>query len=77
MSPTDTEAKLIKSKERFIPAYNIQNTVDNDSHFITTCETIDYTNYYYSLEENVITLKEQLDIVPEICLADGGYANEE
>jgi Transposase DDE domain. len=77
MSPTDSEAKLMKSKDGFIPAYNIQNTVDNDSHFITTCEVTDYSNDYYSLEENVTTLKEQLDIVPEICLADGGYANEE
>jgi len=76
-SPTDPQARLMKSKGSFMPAYNVQNTVDNDTHFITSCEVTNYPNDYYSLEENVITLKEQLDIVPETCLADGGYANEE
>ena len=77
MSPTDPEAKLMKSKEGFIPAYNLQNTVDNDTHFIMSCEVTDYPNDYFSLKENMTTLEEQLDIVPKTCLADGGYANEE
>jgi hypothetical protein len=77
LSPTDPQARLMKSRNGFIPAYNIQNTVDNDTHFITSCEVTDYPNDYHSLEENVITLKEQLDIVPQTCLADGGYANED
>jgi transposase len=77
MSPIDPQARLMKSRNGFIPAYNIQNTVDNDTHFITSCEVTDYPNDYYSLEENATTLKEQLDIIPETYLADGGYANEE
>jgi transposase len=77
ISPTDPQARLMKSRNGYIPAYNVQNTVDNDTHFITTCEVTDYPNDYYSLEENANTLKEQLDIVPETYLADGGYANEE
>ena len=77
LSPTDPDARLMKSKDGFMPAYNIQSTCDNDTHFILTCEVTDYPNDYYSLEENADTLKEQLDIVPETYLADGGYANEE
>jgi transposase len=77
LSSTDPQAKLMKSKNGFIPAYNVQNTVDNDTHFITTCEVTDYPNDYYSFEENATTLKEQLGIVPQTYLADGGYANEE
>jgi transposase len=77
LSATDPDARLMKSKGSFIPAYNIQNTVDNASHFITSCEVTNYQNDYYSLEANADTVKEQLDIVPETYIADGGYANEE
>jgi transposase len=77
LAPADPEAKVMKTKDGFLPAYNVQITVDNDSHFITTCETTDYPNDFHSLEENTDTLKAQLNIVPETCLADCGYANEE
>jgi transposase len=77
LSPTDPDANLMKSKEGFMPAYNIQSTSDNDTHFMLTCEVTDYPNDFYSLEENADTLKLQLDIIPETYLADGGYANEE
>ena len=77
LSPTDPDARLMKSKGAYMPAYNIQSTVDNDTHFMTTCDVTNYPHDYYSLEENATTLKEQLGIVPEIYLSDGGYANEE
>jgi len=77
LSPTDPDARLMKSKDGFMPAYNIQSTSDNDTHFMTSCEVTNYPNDFHSLEENADTLKEQLDIVPETYLADGGYANEE
>ena len=77
LAPADPAAKVMKTKDGFLPAHNVQITVDNDSHFIMSCETTDYSNDFHSLEENAQTLKEQLDIVPEQYLADGGYANEE
>lgn len=77
LAPADPSAKVMKTKDGFLPAYNVQSTVDNASHFITSCEVTDYPNDFHSLEENINTLKEQLDIIPETCLADGGYANEE
>ena len=77
LAPADPQARIMKTKDGFLPTYNIQATVDNDSHFITSCEVSDYPNDFHSLEENANTLKEQLGIVPEIYLADAGYANEE
>ena len=77
VSPTDPQARLMKSKDGFMPAYNIQSTCDNDTHFMLTCEVTDYPNDFYSLEENADTLKAQLNIIPQTYLADGGYANEE
>jgi transposase len=77
LAPADHGAKVMKTKDGFLPAYNVQATVDNDFHLIATCEATDYPNDFHSLEENVNTLKEQLGITPKTCLADGGYANEE
>jgi len=77
LAPADPDAKIMKTKDGFLPAYNVQATVDNASHFITSFEVTDYPNDFHSLEENANTLKEQLDIIPETYIADGGYANEE
>ena len=77
LAPADYDAKLMKTKDGFLPAYNIQATVDNDSHFLTSCEVTDYPNDFHSLAENADIVKSELGIVPETLLADGGYANEE
>jgi len=77
LAPADHDAKVMKTKDGFLPAYNIQATVDNDSHLLTTCEVTDHPNDYHSLELNINTIAEQLDFLPDGCLADGGYANEE
>jgi uncharacterized small protein (DUF1192 family) len=77
LAPADPDAKVMKTKDGFLPSYNVQATVDNASHLLTSCEVTDNPNDFHSLQENAHTLKEQLDIVPETYLADGGYANEE
>jgi hypothetical protein len=77
LAPADPQAKIMKTKDGFMPAYNIQATIDNESHFLTTCEVTDYPNDFHSLKENADALKKQLELVPETYLADGGYANEE
>jgi len=77
LAPADPDAKVMKTKDGFLPAYNVQATVDNASHFLTSCQVTDYPNDFHSLKENVDTLREQLDIVPQTYLADSGYANEE
>lgn len=77
LAPTDPQAQITKTKDGFLPGYNVQSTVDNRSHLILTCQVADYPNDYHLLEENLNTLKEQLDLVPHTCVADGGYANEQ
>jgi hypothetical protein len=77
LAPADPQANIMKTKDGFLPAYNVQSTTDNESHFITTFEVTDYPNDFHSLEDNFQTLEEQLDMIPEVGLADGGYANEE
>ena len=76
LAPADHEARIMKTKDGFLPAYNVQTTVDNASHFITSCQVTDRENDYHSLEENINTLHNELGILPEQVLADAGYANE-
>ena len=77
LAPADPQAKVMKTKDGFLPAYNVQTTVDNSSHLITGCQVTDHPNDFHSLEENIKRVKEELNIVPNTCLADAGYANEE
>lgn len=77
LAPADPQAKRMKTKDGFLPAYNVQTVVDNETHLMLSCEVTDEPNDYHVLEENIETLKEQLDIVPRTVLADKGYANED
>lgn len=77
LAPADPQARIMKTKDGFLPSYNGQTTVDNDSHLILSCEITDYPNDYHSLEENLNTLEEQTGIIPQAILADNGYANED
>jgi transposase len=77
IAPADLEARVMKTKDGFLPAYNVQTTVDNTNHFITSCEVTDNPNDFHLLQSNIHTLQEQLGVLPEEVLADAGYANEE
>ena len=76
-SPADPDAKIMKTKEGFMPAYNIQSVVDTKCHMIGMMDVTNDPIDYYLLEDNVKALEEQVDIIPEEVLADKGYANEE
>jgi transposase len=73
----DPQAKVMKSKDGYYPAYNVQSVVDARSHMIAQMDVTDHPNDYYSLESNVKALENQLGIKPKTVLADGGYANED
>ena len=77
IAPADPHAKIMKSKEGFYPAYNVQSTVDSKNHMIAQMDVTDEPNDYHSLESNINALKEQLDINPKTVLADKGYSNED
>lgn len=77
IAPADPQAKIMKSKEGFYPAYNVQSTVDSKNHMIAQMDVTDEPNDYHSLESNINALKEQLDINPKTVLADKGYSNED
>jgi len=77
IAPADPEAKIMKSKEGFYPAYNVQSSIDTKNHMLAQMDVTDQVNDYDSLEHNIKALKDQLGIKPESVLADKGYANED
>jgi transposase len=77
LAPADYDARIMKTKDGFLPAYNVQGTVCNDSHLIVSCIATTNPNDYHSLEENITTSVKEVGIVPKTILADSGYANEE
>ena len=77
IAPADMDAKVMKTKEGFMPAYNVQSVIDHENHMIGLMEVTDEPVDYYCLEQNTTALEEQMDIVPQELLADKGYANED
>ncbi|MDP4272152.1 MAG: IS1182 family transposase [Bacteroidota bacterium] len=76
-APVDPEAKLMKTKEGFMPAYNVQSGVDDKHHMITQMDVTDEPTDYHCLQPNINATQEQLDLTPETALADKGYASED
>jgi transposase len=75
ISPSDPDARLMKSREGKIPAYNVQLTVD-DEHKLITDSMVSTEPVDQQLLEPVLEhLKEELRIEPEEVLGDKGYAS--
>ncbi len=75
--PSDPQARLMKSKNGFIPAYNVQSAVDARHHLIGMMQVTDHPNDYHDLGPSIHTMEEELQIKISQAVADGGYANEE
>jgi len=72
---TDPDAHLMKSRDGFIPGHNVQIGTDSKHKMIVMAEVIPEINDVQALEANIENTREQLDIVPDIVLADKGYSN--
>ncbi|MDH6342945.1 transposase [Parabacteroides sp. PFB2-12] len=73
--PTDPDAHLMKSRDGFIPAYNLQGGTDAKHKMIVLAELTPDVIDLDCIENNVNKTKEQLGLVPEIVEADKGYDN--
>jgi transposase len=74
-SPTDPDARLMKSRDGKVPAYNTQIVVDEAYHMIAHSQVFDAANDAELLEPVLDELSEQLQITPEKTLTDRGYYN--
>lgn len=75
VSLSDKAALLMRSRDGFIPAYNVQSTVDSKHKMIADTEVVTEANDLNQLEPMVNSLEEELGSKPEEVLADKGYYN--
>ena len=75
ISPTDPDASLMKSRDGKMACYNVQTSVDEKHHMITTAEVTKEETDIALLKTDLEQLKEQLEIIPHEIEADKGYGN--
>lgn len=76
-APADPDARLMKTRDGFVPAYNMQTGVDNKNKMIVFAQVTDKGVDTHELQPNIEQTKEQLDVTPAIVEADKGFANLE
>lgn len=73
--PNDPEAILLKGRYGSYPGYNLQAGMDAANHMVVSAEVTTSPNDWNELSANVESSREETGSVPEIVLADKGYAN--
>ncbi|MCL2860770.1 MAG: transposase [Oscillospiraceae bacterium] len=73
--PNDPDAHMMKSRDGFLPAYNVQVGTDAKHKMIVLAEVTTNACDISLLQENCEKVKEQRDIVADTVLADTGYGN--
>lgn len=76
-APADPEARLMKTRDGFVPAFNMQTGVDDKNKMFVFAQVTDKGVDTHELQPNVEQTKEQLGITPAIVEADKGFANLE
>jgi len=74
---TDMDARLMLSRDGFIPAYNVQIAVDKENKMIVDSEVVQEVNDLSMLPKMIESIKEELGVVPEEIITDKGYSNPE
>jgi transposase len=75
ISRSDTDARLMKSRDGKIPAYNVQIAVDQEYKMIADSEVETDETDIKMLPVMIESIKEELEKVPEEIIADRGYNN--
>jgi transposase len=75
VSPTDKEARLMRSRDGYIPAYNVQLAVDSENKMIVDSEVATDENDINQIEPMVTSIEEEIGRKPEEAILDKGYYN--
>lgn len=75
ISPTDPQAKLMRSRDGMIPAYNTQIAVDEAYNMIAHSEVFDEENDTSLLEPMLDEMEQETGLIPEAAVTDCGYYN--
>ncbi len=75
VSPNDREARLMKSRDGKLPAYNVQMAVDQENKLIADSEVVTEDNDLGQLAPMVESVEEEIGKRPKEVIADKGYYN--
>lgn len=75
ISPADPEARLMKSRDGKIPAYNVQIAVDAENKMIVDSEVVTDETDLKMIPVMIESIKEELGKVPAEAIGDRGYNN--
>jgi transposase len=73
ISASDPQARLMRSRDGMIPAYNVQIAVDAEHKLIVDSEVVTDEVDKEILPEMIESIKEELGETPEEAIADSGY----
>ncbi|MCH8319150.1 MAG: transposase [Bacteroidetes bacterium] len=72
-SPTDPDARLMKTRNGMVPAYNTQYATDEEYHMIALAEVETDESDVNLLNPVIEKMNEQINMIPDATLADKGY----
>lgn len=75
LSPSDPDARLMKSRDGNIPSYNVQSVVDEENKMIAHTEVFDSPVDNVLLEPVLDGLAEEMEIIPDAAVGDCGFYN--
>jgi transposase len=75
LSKTDKDCNLMKSRDGYIPSYNVQFAVDTENGFIGGDDLTSSANDLYELVNMVEVTKSECELTDIETLSDCGYAN--
>lgn len=75
ISPTDPDARLMKTRDGRLPGFNAQVIVDGENKMIAVAEITNKQVEKDQLKPVIVQLEEQLQIIPSQVVADTGYYN--
>lgn len=73
LSPADPDARLMKSRDGKVAAYNVQSVVDDAHHMIAATTVLTDQDDHAALPVIVKSLHEELGVSPTSVTADKGY----
>jgi hypothetical protein len=73
ISPTDPDARIMKSRNGKHFSYNLQSAVDAENQMIAYAQVTSEENNKGQLEPVIEAIEKSLNIIPEEVLADTGY----
>jgi transposase len=74
---SDADARVMKTMEGKLPAYNLQASVDTEKQIIVAMKLTQSENDIGKLPEMVEEIESNTGLCPDISLVDKGYGNEE